>query len=181
MPARRCLLTQAHIAASMPVHRAHVLCLDSGWEAIGRESELNPVSRCTARNLAYVIYTSGSTGQPKGVMIEHRSLVNYLCWVNEGLLGDTLEHLPLTTKLTFDMCLKQLFPPLLRGGEVWMLPEEVVAQPAALLSALGARTKVGLNCVPSLWKAMLHAVHSGQAIDPNASARVPIVRRRTAE
>ena len=30
--------------------------------------------------------------------------------------------MPLTTKLTFDMCLKQLFPPLLRGGEVWMLP-----------------------------------------------------------
>ena len=43
-----------------------------------------------------------------------------------------------------------------------MLPEEVVAQPAALLSALGARTKAGLNCVPSLWKAMLYAVHSGQ-------------------
>ena len=163
------LLTQARIAASMPAHRAHVLCLDSGGEAVGGESEENPVSRSTAGHLAYVIYTSGSTGQPKGVMIEHRSLVNYLCWVGEGLLGDALAHVPLTTKLTFDMCLKQLFPSLLRGERVWMLPEEVTAEPAALLSALGARTGVGLNCVPSLWKAMLHAIHSGQAACPNES------------
>ncbi len=161
------LLTQARIAASMPVHRAHVLCLDSGWGAIGRESEGNPVSRSTAGNLAYVIYTSGSTGQPKGVMIEHRSLVNYLCWVGEGSLGDALAHVPLTTNLTFDMCLKQLFPALLRGGQVWMLPDDVTAEPAALLSALGARTEVGLNCVPSLWKAMLHAIDRGQAASPN--------------
>ena len=97
------LLTRAHIAATMPVHGAHArVPWTPGGEAIGREMrELNPVSSSTIRNLAYVIYTSGSTGQPKGVMIEHRSLVNYLCWVNEGLLGETLEHLPLTTKLTF--------------------------------------------------------------------------------
>jgi amino acid adenylation domain-containing protein len=160
------VLTRKHWLESLPDYGGRVVCLDSGWEAIARESEKNPVSGATARNLAYVIYTSGSTGQPKGVMCEHGGLVNYLCWVNEGPLGDPELCLPLTTKLTFDMCLKQLFPPLLRGGEVWILPEEVVAEPAALLSALAARTKVGLNCVPSLWTAILHAIQSGQATPP---------------
>lgn len=163
------LLTQARMVESLPEHGARVVCLDSGWGAVAQQREENPLSRTTAENVAYVIYTSGSTGQPKGVMIEHRSLVNYLCWVNESLLGDTALRLPLTTKLTFDACLKQLFPPLLRGGEVWMLAEEVLAQPAALLSALGTRTGVGLNCVPSLWKAMLDAIHSGQAMLPPES------------
>ena len=89
------------------------MCLDSNWETIARESENNPASAATSQSLAYVIYTSGSTGQPKGVMCEHGGLVNYIYWVNEGPLGDPGLCVPLTTKLTFDMCLKQLFPPLL--------------------------------------------------------------------
>jgi amino acid adenylation domain-containing protein len=162
----RVVLTRQHWQTNLPDDAGHVVCLDSDWEAIARESEDNPASLATSQSLAYVIYTSGSTGQPKGVMCEHGGLVNYLCWVSEGPLGDPELCLPLTTKLTFDMCLKQLFPPLLRGGAVWILPEEVVAEPVALLSALATRPKVELNCVPSLWTAILHAIQSGQATSP---------------
>jgi amino acid adenylation domain-containing protein len=155
--------------ANLPDFAGRAVCLDSDWESIARESEENPASSATPRNLAYVMYTSGSTGLPKGVTCEHGSLVNYLSWVNAGPLGDPELSIPLTTKLTFDMCLKQLFPPLLRGGEVWILPEEVVADPAALLPALAARKKVALNCVPSLWRGILHAIKSGQAAPPGES------------
>ena len=160
------VLTRKHWLERLPDYGGSVVCLDTGWETIARESENNPVSGTTARSLAYVMYTSGSTGQPKGVMGEHGSLVNYLYWVNDGPWSDPGLCVPLTTKLTFDMCLKQLFPPLLRGGEVWILAEKVVAEPAALLSAFTARTRVGLNCVPSLWKAILHAIESGRATPP---------------
>ena len=34
---------------------------------------------CGPRSLAYTLFTSGSTGKPKGVMIEHQSLVCFLC------------------------------------------------------------------------------------------------------
>ncbi len=140
------------------------ICLDSDWAEIGTEAEESRDSGVSAENLAYVIYTSGSTGRPKGTMIEHKSLVNYLCWVNESLLRDEVQYVPVTTTLTFDACLKQLFPPLLRGGRAWILSDDIVTQPNALLQALGTRTSVGLSCVPSLWKAMLDAIDASPEI-----------------
>jgi amino acid adenylation domain-containing protein len=163
------VLTRERWLGSLPDYAGRVVCMDTGREAIARESENNLASVATSQSLAYVIYTSGSTGQPKGVMCDHGGLVNYLCWVNNGPLSTPGLSMPLTTKLTFDMCLKQLFPPLLLGGVVWILPEEILAEPAALLSALATRPKVGLNCVPSLWTAILHAIQSGQATAPGES------------
>jgi len=39
---------------------------------------IEPPEWLTPANLAYLIYTSGTTGRPKGVMIEHRSIVNLI-------------------------------------------------------------------------------------------------------
>ena len=111
--------------------------------------------RVETQHLAYIIYTSGSTGTPKGVGVEHGSLVNYLTWVNSHLINDAEVALPFITKPTFDACLKQLLAPLLRGGAVWVVPEEVIAAPEALWQRLATRKQVGLNCVPAWWRTML--------------------------
>jgi non-ribosomal peptide synthetase component F len=56
------------------------ICLDSDWPLIAEESTSNFSSGAVPSNLAYVMYTSGSTGEPKGAMILHSGLVNYLWW-----------------------------------------------------------------------------------------------------
>jgi amino acid adenylation domain-containing protein/non-ribosomal peptide synthase protein (TIGR01720 family) len=78
--------------------------------------------------LAYVIYTSGSTGQPKGVMIEHQSLLNYLMNSktrytsdSEGTSGSFL-HL----SYTFDASITALFMPLLAGKLIVIASTQVV-------------------------------------------------------
>jgi acyl-CoA synthetase (AMP-forming)/AMP-acid ligase II len=68
----------------------------------------------------------------------------------------------MTASLAFDSCLKQFLAPLVRGDAVWMLPMATVASPREMWSALGSRDRVGINCVPSLWSAMLAAVESGE-------------------
>src|SRR4028119_825011 len=70
------LLTQARLVESLGKHQARIVCLDTDWEIIERQSEENPRCSLTSENLAYVIYTSGSTGRPKGVLVAHRGLCN---------------------------------------------------------------------------------------------------------
>jgi amino acid adenylation domain-containing protein len=72
----RVLLTQARLVESLPKHQGRIVCLDTDWEIIERQSEENPGCSFTPENLAYVIYTSGSTGKPKGVLVPHSGVSN---------------------------------------------------------------------------------------------------------
>ncbi|CAI7975411.1 hypothetical protein FRAHR75_180023 [Frankia sp. Hr75.2] len=120
---------------------------------------------------AYIIYTSGSTGRPKGVVIGHGNLARYLRWVNDTLLADRVDVLPAVSEPSFDGSFKQLFAPLVRGGEVWLIPAEVVRDPRVLLEQLSAWTtrhgpdrRLGFTSVPSLWNAVLDALDCGAPV-----------------
>ncbi|HYO54438.1 non-ribosomal peptide synthetase, partial [Archangium sp.] len=63
------LLTQEHVAEELPF-QGRMVRLDSEWERIARQPEVNPSAMSGAGNLAYAIYTSGSTGRPKGTLLE---------------------------------------------------------------------------------------------------------------
>jgi len=80
-------------------------------------AEANEVA-ANVRDLAYVIYTSGTTGRPKGVMIEHRSLVNYICWARSVYAGEARTSFPLFTSIAFDLTVTSIFTPLVSGGTI---------------------------------------------------------------
>ena len=90
-----------------------------------RAKVLPPVTRTAGpENLAYVIYTSGSTGLPKGVAIEHRALVNFLCSMkHEPGLGHADTLLAVTT-LSFDIAGLELYLPLISGARVVVASRE---------------------------------------------------------
>lgn len=69
-------------------------------------------------DLACVIYTSGSTGAPKGVEIEHCSLVNYVQWAAREAGLDDSARMPLVASISFDMAGCAIYLPLLTGGTV---------------------------------------------------------------
>ncbi len=75
-------------------------------------------------DLAYVIYTSGSTGQPKGVMVEHRSIVNTVNWRIHHYhftAGDVLLQIP---PYNFDSSVEDIFSFLSAGAPIVIIDQE---------------------------------------------------------
>ncbi|MDO0924964.1 amino acid adenylation domain-containing protein [Streptomyces sp. TG1A-8] len=72
-------------------------------------------------DLAYVVFTSGSTGMPKGVLVEHRSLVNHIGWAATHILPDAGgAACPLFASMSFDLALTTLWVPLAHGRTIVM-------------------------------------------------------------
>ncbi|HEY1375665.1 MAG TPA: amino acid adenylation domain-containing protein, partial [Gemmataceae bacterium] len=139
----RVLLTEDACRGLFPDAGDRVVCLDSDRAAVAREPAGRPTGGAAPANLAYVMYTSGSTGRPKGAMVTHAGLVNYLCWAIKAYGVEPGCSVPVHSSISFDLTVTGLYPPLLVGGQVELLPEDVGAQ--ALVAAL--RRKRGRSLV----------------------------------
>ena len=68
------LVTHSGLIGKLPRSPRLDICLDTEGDAIAKEASENLEIGQRSDQLAYVMFTSGSTGEPKGVMIEHRSI-----------------------------------------------------------------------------------------------------------
>ena len=98
-----------------------VLFLDEPWRS-GLAS--NPGPAATPANTVNIIFTSGSTGRPKGVLVPHRELVHYLTRGMALLAVSDGEGSVLHGSMSFDAVGSYLWPPLLAGKPLLLLPEE---------------------------------------------------------
>ena len=85
----------------------------------------NPPNVNKSNDLAYCIYTSGSTGKPKGVMIEHRSLVNLCNWHNNYYSVNSADRSVKYAGFAFDASIWEVFPYLIAGASIFILPKEI--------------------------------------------------------
>ncbi|MBN9166696.1 MAG: amino acid adenylation domain-containing protein, partial [Myxococcales bacterium] len=79
-------------------------------------------------NLAYLMYTSGSTGNPKGVLIEHKSIVRLVGGSSFMRLSRDIVFLQ-AAPLGFDLSTLELWGALCHGGRVAIYLEAVPTGP----------------------------------------------------
>ncbi|HLZ60960.1 MAG TPA: condensation domain-containing protein, partial [Ktedonosporobacter sp.] len=151
------LLTQQAQLSHLPLAAVTALCLDSEWEAITDAPATSQPSSGHPAQAAYLLYTSGSTGQPKGVLVEQRSLLNYVFAVQQRLGLGVAGSFAMLQPLTVDSCLTMLFPALLCGGTLHLFSRELVLDAHALAIALSERPADYLKIAPSHLAALLSA------------------------
>ena len=109
--------------------------LDGERESIAALPSSPTGIRIRPEQLAYIIYTSGSTGAPKGVLVQHGGLVNYLLWTVDAYAARGTGGSPFFTSISFDLGMPSLLTPLLVGQPVTLLPDPLdTADLGALLA-----------------------------------------------
>ncbi|RAM49068.1 MAG: non-ribosomal peptide synthetase [Hapalosiphonaceae cyanobacterium JJU2] len=176
------LVTQHHLVSSLPLYETRVVCLDSDWATIEQHRDENLVTNVSAHNLAYVIFTSGSTGQPKGVAIEHHSVVNFLNCMSCSLGLTQEDRFSAVTTLSFDIAALELYLPLIVGAEVIVISRKISIHADRLLSELWTSKTTVIQATPATWQMLLaegwssgyplKVLCGGEALSPQLACQI---------
>jgi amino acid adenylation domain-containing protein len=92
----------------------------------------------------YVVFTSGSTGVPKGVVANHRNLIDYIEALSETLRIDEDTVFGMQVPLYVDACLKEIWCTIKHGSRTVLLPRKLFATPVKLVEFMNEQ---GVNTV----------------------------------
>jgi amino acid adenylation domain-containing protein len=161
------LLTQLNLKENFAETTASVVCLDAEEEDMSRLSGENLISGVVPTNLAYVIYTSGSTGQPKGVMIDHRGVVNTIKDINQRFGVGPQDRVLALSALSFDLSVYDIFGILATGGTVVMPNADLAKDPAHWVELMIQHNVTVWNTVPALMLLLVDYVSERPKMVPN--------------
>lgn len=137
-------------------HPLTLVTLDGADDSLAGlpEDDLQP-HKGDGNTLAYIVFTSGTTGEPKGVCVEHRSLLAYCRGVSLRMSLRPGARYANVTSLAADLGHTMIFPPLLEGGCVVLVAEELVTDAAGLAQHFREHPVDCLKTVPSHMDALL--------------------------
>jgi amino acid adenylation domain-containing protein len=169
------VLTRQHLTKDLPSSSARLVSLDDDWEIVAQEIDKNPVTEVTAQNLAYVIYTSGSTGNPKGVMIEHRSLVSFTAAAAAEYEIGPGDRVLQFASLCFDLSAEEIYPALTHGATVVLRTDGMISSARDFLRYCDEWQLTVLDLPTAYWHDLSLALGEEEGLTFPSSVRLVII------
>ena len=116
--------------------------------AIEQQSKANPSQLSQPSDLIYAIFTSGSTGRPKGAGVYHKSFTNLVQWYTTSFEITEKDKALVISSPSFDLTQKNIFGPLIRGGELHLVGGAEY-DPGAINRIIAEQQITLINCTPS--------------------------------
>lgn len=158
------VLTHERVPSKLLGSEREFICMDRECERIARQPDTDLVEAedgRDAKRVAYVIYTSGSTGVPKGVMVEHAGVTNFLSSMQLEPGMQAGDRVLAVTTLSFDIAGLEIYLPLITGATVVVASHEAVRDPRLLADAISRHNITVMQATPSTWQMLLSAGWQG--------------------
>ncbi len=161
------LVTTSHIFKRFSKVRVNTLLLDENKEEWQTLPKNNPSRSVSENSLAYIIYTSGSTGIPKGVMVEHRSVVNYVHHAVQQFELTATDRVLQFASISFDAAAEEIYPTLVSGGTLVLRTDAMIANPEIFLRNVGELNITVLDLPTAYWHQVVTALEDGAVALPS--------------
>jgi len=176
-------VTRSRLRATLQAQAVFHLDLQADASRWAQESAVNPdveAPGAAGRHLAYVIYTSGSTGEPKGVMVEHASVVNLIQGHVRLCALSADDRVLQFASVAFDASVEEIFPALTVGATVVLRPAELVAPDEAFLKFI-VDTRITVAELPTAFWHQWAQNEGPESHVPRDSLRLVVVGGEKAE
>ena len=158
--------------------KVRIIAIDGNIQKLDKYLKTNPiVDNLTSNNLSYIIYTSGITGKPKGVQIEHHSVVNLLLYLNKNIYNKHKQNIAAFTSYTFDVSVSEFFCALISGNSLNIL-SNTTKKDALLISKYINEHSINYLYLPPVvlsqlprvkYKTLDKIVYAGEPCDRNTA------------
>lgn len=120
----------------------------------GPHTTKNPQVALTQEDLAYVIFTSGSSGKPKGVMVQHRALLNSTL-AREHFYQEQPGVFYLLSSFATDSSLAGIYWSLCNGANLIVSSHRAEQDINGLVENVKNTSTSHLLCIPTLYQMIL--------------------------
>jgi amino acid adenylation domain-containing protein len=129
--------------------------LDKTILTTNRQGYNNPERLHHSRNAMYIIYTSGTTGKPKGVVIEHRSVMHLLFSTKNLFHFSSTDVWTLFHSISFDFSVWEIFGALIYGGKLIIVANDLAKDTQLFYQLLLENQVTVLNQTPSAFYSLI--------------------------